>query len=147
MSSTRKVDLVFPSPVQPVVGSRYTRGPRDGEVLCGRLLNSWLRKLDGPLRPQREVPRQPSEGCLLFASVWSSGTCVPAGPVWSSMSGSNIINNDVWPLRGPSVPTLWPAHYWIPFGSLLRIRLGIHFCSIFGCHFGADLERLKYPVK
>ena len=33
-----------------------------------------LRKLDGSLRTQLELPRQPSEGCLLFGSFWSSGT-------------------------------------------------------------------------
>ena len=33
-----------------------------------------LRKLHGRLRSQLELPRQPSEGCLLFGSFWSSGT-------------------------------------------------------------------------
>ena len=40
----------------------------------------FLRKLDGSLRTQLELPRQPSEGCLLFGSFWSSGTGWTLGP-------------------------------------------------------------------
>ena len=46
----------------------------------GRESSVKLRKLDGSLRTQLELPRQPSEGCLLFGSFWSSGTCGTRGP-------------------------------------------------------------------
>ena len=47
---------------------------------CTLLRFVLLRKLDGSLRTQLELPRQPSEGCLLFGSFWSSGTWCLSGP-------------------------------------------------------------------
>ena len=46
-----------------------------------------LRKLDGSLRTQLELPRQPSEGCLLFGSFWSSMTFGARGPALVQEAG------------------------------------------------------------
>ena len=56
------------------------------------------------------------------------------------MEGSNIINNDVWPLGGGGGPTLYSAHFWIHFGSILEDRFGTHFWSILETVLGLILE-------
>ena len=60
--------------------------------------------------------------------------------IWPGRRGSNIIKIDIWPLPGPSVPTLYPPHFWTPFGSLLEDRFGTHFCSISEAVSGLILE-------
>ena len=65
--------------------------------------------------------------------------------LWSRRRGSNIIKIDIWPLPGPSVPTLYPPHFWTHLGSLQGIRFGIHFWSISEAVSGLILELIWSP--
>ena len=95
-----------------------------------------LRKLDGSLRTQLELPRQPSEGC----SVGALGPGEHGDRLWSRRRGSNTIKIDGWPLPGPCGPTLSARHFWTHFGSLLGIQFGTHFCFISEAVSGPILE-------
>ena len=46
------------------------------------------------------------------------------------------------PVASPLLDSLW-----LPPGDLAWDSFLFHFGASFGSHFGADLERLKYPVK
>ena len=61
------------------------------------------RELADPAGAAASAIRRMSPFCFFLElwDLWHSGN-----RIWSRTGGSNIINNDVWPLPGPSVPTL-----------------------------------------
>ena len=66
---------------------------------------------------------------------------MPGGDrLWPGRRGSNLIKIDVWPLPGPSGPTLSPRDFRTHFGSLLEERSGTHFWSILEAVSGLILE-------
>ena len=105
-----------------------------------------LRKLDGSLRTQLELPRQPSEGC----SVGALGPVVYLDRLWSRRRRSNIIKIDVGPLplgAGQLVPS---AYFWVHFGSLLGVSYGTHVCPTSEAASASTSDLLgsgKYPGK
>ena len=76
------------------------------------------------MRTQLELPRQPSEGCLLFGSFCCCGTWCGWRPAMVQDDGVQHLPYEGWPLPGCGAPTLYPFFFWTYSISLRGIRLG-----------------------